>query len=123
MSIPETPSKIKSWAVLGLKIGSFVLILGLVFILGRISVLATLKQADPIEVIYPPLVKTSIPQYNQAGNTAEPESWAFAGSKTGKTYYPKGCSGLSRIKPENRVYFTTATEATSAGYHPSTACN
>ena len=122
MSIPETYSKIKSLIIPALKIGSFVLVLGLVFILGRISALSELKQQIPIEVIYPPLVKTNIPQYNQTGTTNEPESWAFAGSKTGKTYYPKDCSGIARVKPENRVYFTTVDEAVAGGYHLSTTC-
>lgn len=122
MSIPETHSKIKSLATQILKAASFVLILGLVFVLGRISVLSVTNQGEPIEVIYPPLVKTTVPQYNQTGNTNEPEHWAFAGSKTGKTYYSKDCTGLARIKPENRIYFVTAQEALAAGYQLSITC-
>ncbi len=122
MSIPETFIKIKPWGISILKILSIVLILGLVFTLGRISVLSKAQTDEPIEVIYPPLVKTNIPQYKETGNTGEPESWAFAGSKTGKTYYPKDCAGLARVKPENRVYFTTPQQAETAGYHPTTTC-
>lgn len=123
MSIPETLLKIKPLGSIFLKLASLVLILGLVFSLGRISALSAPQTTEPIEVIYPPLVKTTIPHYNETGNTTEPESWVFAGSKTGKTYYPKDCSGLTRVKAENRVYFTTAEEATRAGYHASTACS
>lgn len=122
MSIPETLLKIKPLGIIILKIASLILILGLVFSLGRISALYATQTLDPIEVIYPPLVKTSIPHYNETGNTTEPDSWVFAGSKTGKTYYPKDCTGLTRVKPENRVYFTTATQAATAGYHISTTC-
>ncbi len=122
MSIPETLLKIKPLGIIILKIASLILILGLVFSLGRISALSASQTIDPIEVIYPPLVKTTVPQYKQEGNTAEPELWAFAGSKTGKTYYPKDCTGLARVKPENRIYFTTVTQATTAGYHISTTC-
>ena len=129
MIIPETLLKIKPWALLALKTVSIILVLGLIFDLGRISALSSAQTAQPIEVIYPPLVKTVIPKYQESGssavdqNSTEPtSSWLFAGSKTGKTYYPKDCSGLTRIKPENRVYFTTAQEAAAAGYHPSTAC-
>ena len=123
MSIPETFIKIKPLGIITLKILSIVLILGLVFTLGRISGLSGAQTAEPIQVIYPPLVKTSIPHYNEAGNDEEPASWAFAASKTGKTYYPKDCSSLTRIKPENRVYFTSSQEATIAGYHVSSTCN
>ena len=122
MSIPETLLKIKPLGIIILKIASLILILGLVFSLGRISALSASQTIDPIEVIYPPLVKTSIPHYNETGNTTEPESWAFAGSKTGKTYYPKDCTGLARVKPENRIYFTTSQQAETAGYHPTTTC-
>lgn len=122
MSIPETLLKIKPLGIIILKIASLILILGLVFALGRISALSDQTEAEPLEIIYPPLVKTTIPQYKQAGNSSEPDSWGFAGSKTGKTYYPKGCSGLNRVKPENRVYFTTSNQAELAGYHLSTTC-
>jgi hypothetical protein len=123
MIIPETLLKIKPWGILGLKLASIILILGLIFGLGRISALSASRSSKPIEIIYPPLVKTTIPQYKESGNAIEPDTvWIFAGSKTGKTYYPKDCSGLTRIKPENRVYFTTAKEATDAGYHLSSTC-
>ncbi len=122
MSIPETRSKIKTLAIPLLKIGCFVLIVTLSFILGRISALSSTQTKSPLKIIYPPLVTTNIPLYNTSGTSNEPELWAFAGSKTGKTYYPKDCSGLTRIKPENRVYFMTAQEASDAGYHISTTC-
>jgi hypothetical protein len=122
MSIPETLLKIKPLGVVILKTACLILILGIVFSLGRISGLSVTQTTEPIEVVYPPLVKTSVPQYNQQGNSTEPESWAFAGSKTGKTYYPKDCSSLTRVKPENRVYFSTRDQAVTAGYHASTAC-
>ncbi len=40
----------------------------------------------------------------------------FAGSKNGTKYYAPGCAGLERIKPENRVWFQTAEDATLQGY-------
>ena len=123
MIIPETRLKIKSFVILVLKAFSLVIILGTVFLLGRISVLSSQNQETrPIQVIYPPLVKNDIPKYQEMGNSSEPETWTFAGSKTGKTYYSKGCTGLNRIKPENRVYFITAQDAETAGYHISATC-
>lgn len=123
MSIPETRLKIKSLGITFLKIACICLILGLVFTLGRISALSQKEPTEPIKATYPPLVKTSIPHYSQSGTASEPELWAAAGSKTGKTYYPKGCSGLTRVKPENRVYFSTTQEAEMEGYKKSTGCN
>lgn len=47
---------------------------------------------------------------------------AFVGARNGSVYYPARCSYVSRIKPENRVYFTTADEAESVGRKRSTQC-
>ncbi len=44
------------------------------------------------------------------------------GSKTGKKYYFPWCGGLSRIKPENRVEFASASVAVSSGYTPAKNC-
>ncbi len=129
MIITDTHSKIKSLVIPVLKITCFILILGAVFGIGRISALSETSKTAPIEVIYPPLIKTSVPQYQDKGTApassptiTTPSNWLYAGSKTGKTYYPKDCSGLTRIKPENRVYFITAAEAQAAGYHITTTC-
>ena len=35
----------------------------------------------------------------------------FVASKTGKVYYPLSCKAYNRIKPANRIYFSTETEA------------
>lgn len=46
---------------------------------------------------------------------------AFVASKSGTKYHPStGCSFVDRIKPENRIYFSTEEEAQNAGYEPST---
>ena len=50
-------------------------------------------------------------------------SLPFAGSKTGNVYYPKTCAGFSRIKPENRVYFTTSAQAEASGRTLSKKCS
>lgn len=122
MSIPEPRLKIKSFGVIIIQILCFGLILVIVFILGRISAFSQNQPADPITVIYPPLVTPSKTIYGDPGALSEPSVWAFTGSKTGKTYYPKGCSGVNRIKPENRVYFINQQEAELAGYRRTTTC-
>lgn len=47
---------------------------------------------------------------------------AFAGSKTGKVYYPTGCASVNRIKAENRIYFATVAEAEGSGRTRSAQC-
>ncbi|KKQ88192.1 MAG: hypothetical protein UT09_C0002G0030 [Parcubacteria group bacterium GW2011_GWF2_38_8] len=46
----------------------------------------------------------------------------FFASSRGTKYYSLGCSAGKTIKEENRVYFTTSTEAQEAGYELSSSC-
>lgn len=46
----------------------------------------------------------------------------YVGSKSGTRYYLPTCSGVSRIKEENRVWFATKEEAESRGLLPATNC-
>jgi hypothetical protein len=46
----------------------------------------------------------------------------FTASKSGKNYYPAGCAGINRIKPENRIYFSTEKEAQEKGYVRTLTC-
>ncbi len=43
-------------------------------------------------------------------------------SKTGTVYYLPTCSGVSRIKPENRVTYASAAEAKAKGFAPAKNC-
>ncbi|MFH0830757.1 MAG: hypothetical protein V1895_01725 [Parcubacteria group bacterium] len=44
----------------------------------------------------------------------------FVASSSGTKYHPiEGCSFADRIKPENKIYFSTEQEAQAAGYEPS----
>lgn len=52
----------------------------------------------------------------EASSMLSESSGAFAGSKNGTKYYTPGCAGLERIKPENRIWFTSAEDATLQGY-------
>jgi hypothetical protein len=54
----------------------------------------------------------------QAGST----NGNFVASKNGTKYYTAGCSGASRIKPENQVWFATDASAQAAGYSLSSTC-
>lgn len=46
------------------------------------------------------------------------QSGMFVGSKHGTKYYTPECSGVDRIKEENRIWFKNAQDATLQGYTP-----
>jgi len=48
--------------------------------------------------------------------TIKPITGAFMGSKNGTKYYTPGCSGTTRIKPENYIWFTSVEDAQLQGY-------
>ncbi len=47
----------------------------------------------------------------------------FVAAKSGTKYYPKDCGSANRIKPENKIYFSTEKEAEEKGYSRSATCN
>jgi hypothetical protein len=46
----------------------------------------------------------------------------FVASATGSKYYPQGCAGINRIKPENRVCYASEEEAAKEGLELSKTC-
>lgn len=48
---------------------------------------------------------------------------SFVASKSGKKYYLPWCGGVSRIKEENKIWFTSESEAKKAGYTQANNCN
>ncbi len=54
---------------------------------------------------------------------AEPaKSGAYVASKNGTAYYLPTCSGASRIKDANKIWFATKNDAELAGYHAAANC-
>lgn len=51
-----------------------------------------------------------------------PEEGFVVASKEGSKYHFPWCSGATRIKPENKIIFTSNTEAREAGYEPAANC-
>jgi len=95
------------------------------FFLGRLS--ATTPPKAEFEVYYPAenaifedVSKTPppAPTSAQTGNSRG----GIVASKNGTRYYLPGCSGGSRIKEENKIYFSNEVEARSAGYTKSKTC-
>lgn len=46
----------------------------------------------------------------------------YVASKSGSKYYLPDCSGVKRIKEENKVWFDTVDEAKAEGYEPAKNC-
>ncbi len=63
---------------------------------------------------------SSVSDASGAASKSTPQG-NFVASKSGTKYHPiEGCSFADRIKPENKIYFSTEKEAQAAGYEPST---
>jgi len=131
MSIPELILKIKRRISLTvpLKLGIMAGVLGLFFILGRLSTTSQTSSIPLPQIIYPPLIT---PHFSETKPLPYPEqerdpggteaTWKAVASKTGKVYYTPTCTSFNRIKEENRVYFTEESEAVAAGYSLSSLC-
>lgn len=46
----------------------------------------------------------------------------YVGSKNGTKYHLPWCAGAKQIKEENKVWFSSKTEAEKAGYSPASNC-
>ncbi len=75
------------------------------------------KPAGEVGTITSPITSRAKP------TTASDLTAAYVGSVNGTKYYPIGCSGASRIKPENQILFATMEEAEGSGYTQSTTCS
>jgi hypothetical protein len=97
------------------------------FGLGRLSVS---RGAASIVVHQPPgvpadFIANTVPPQKVAqpqNKAPEVEQGIVTASKNGSVYYPFGCSGASRIKPENRVSFVSEQAAVAAGYRLARTC-
>jgi hypothetical protein len=58
---------------------------------------------------------------NEQGTVVQGQS--FVASKNGSRYYPVDCKSSSRIKPENKIYFSTSDDAQRAGFSLATGCS
>lgn len=127
-SIPDIREKIKSWLenenIIHILMAFIVLLVGLAgFGLGRLS----LVSKEPVKIEYPSniAVNQAVANVGQAQDTVKtPENagGSIVASKNGTKYYLPGCSGASRIKDENKVYFTDEASAKVAGYSIAANC-
>lgn len=110
---------------IGLKISGdlyIVLIIILVgttsFGLGKLS--AYEKNKKPIEIIKTEHILLNDNKKNTT--SSEKSGGEVVASKTGTKYYYPWCSGVSRIKEENKLWFETIDQARSVGLLPASNC-
>jgi len=133
-TIPETIQKIKSfpaWITEKYRlykpyfqpkedvfIAILIILVGLAsFGLGKLSAFETTP--EPVEVI-----PTSVDSQT-LGTAPSIETLAtgtIVASKTGTRYYYPNCSGASRIKDENKVWYATEADAQAAGLKLASGC-
>ena len=94
---------------------SFFLIAIIGFGLGRLSA-AFEAPNDTIRIEEVALPALAGEQALQAGEMR------FVGSKNGTIYHLSSCSGASRIKEENKIWFSSKEEAEGLGYTPAKNC-
>lgn len=123
MSIPNLLNKIKSKISIDNKTLLMIAVIVLVgfssFMLGRLT---EEGENDPILIEN----NTEKIDYNQEKSYNERsvmiENKKFVASKNGTKYYSLGCSGASRIKPENQVWFKDREDAEKSGFTFSSTC-
>lgn len=79
----------------------------------------SLSQAAAAQTALQDPTDTSAPTPISGSNTT---SRAIFGSKNGTKYYWTSCSGASRIKEENKVFWNSEEEARGAGHEKSSTC-
>lgn len=110
------------------------------FSIGRSSVLDT-KRAGELKILDVPIEQVLAGQAAISTDSANSEptfitrnnveaaagfapgsSGMYVGAKSGRTYYLPWCSGVKRIKEENKTWFATRAEAEATGYKPAANC-
>ena len=123
--IAESLKKVKEWYAdnkSDLFIAVIIFFTGLSsFGLGRLSV--DLQSNPPLSVIQPENSPDTlhIPQRAPIGDSKTSDDRVFA-SKSGEVYYYSWCSGATRVKEENKVWFAGSKEAEQAGFHRASGC-
>jgi len=104
-----------------------ILVAFLAFGLGRLSVLESKKPSVELQTIPAgsagaAAVLSSSSGGSESGVPAPDSKVQYVASRNGTKYYFPWCSGVDRIKEENKVWFETKENAQKAGYTPSSTC-
>jgi hypothetical protein len=66
--------------------------------------------------------EASVSKVTQEKAVVPKEGGGYVASKSGTRYYLPWCSGVSRIKEENKIWFATKEEAEARGLTPAKNC-
>lgn len=138
MSIKDFNEKIKSFLLKtkentyneekGLLIKNDLFIIILIFLvslasfgLGKLSSLE--KKKVPISILNKQeKTYASVLNSLKTNTDKDSEKAVIVASKTGKKYYYSWCSGVNRIKEENKIWFNSTEEARARGLTPASGC-
>jgi hypothetical protein len=95
-------------------LGKLILALLLSYSLGSLSMLD--KHREPVKITY------TEPEIVQIEEDEGEGGKSLVASKNGTKFYYIWCSGVARIKDENKVYFNTKNEALNKGFSPAKNC-
>jgi uncharacterized protein YpmB len=116
---------------IALLIISAILIGGSAYFIGKIQ--NSESQSNAIQIVYPDAIAVTkniinTPNQDQVeasiNSVIETKSQIgkIIASKNGKRYYYESCTGVNRIKPENRIYFDTKEQAEAKGLTLASGC-
>lgn len=126
-SIKEKPNKIKeikTFLFKNDKVFYFILILLVSFssfALGKLSALEK-KNGGEIALCGRENFAASVISATENNPVANLKTGKYVASKNSDKYHAPWCSGASRIKEENQIWFQTKEEAEQAGYSPASNC-
>ena len=135
--LPQLIEKVKKWAGdnrADLFTSAMIFLIGIAsFGLGRLSVSLPMKELisleSPASAEGQPADISSALDSAPASLESSPspvqtasKNGSFVASKSGSVYYAMWCSGVSRIREENKVWFQTKEEAKAQGYRPAKNC-
>lgn len=92
---------------------SFCLILLTVLFVGSFQLWTIQASREEVKFVEAP---------ESASMTASALPDMFVASRKGKNYYYPWCSGASRLKESNKIWFKSAKEAEAAGYKLASGC-
>ncbi len=97
---------------------ALIIIFSAFIIFGLINLYGIRKEKMPITIGS----STTLGVKNLTGAANSQTEKMFVASKNGAKYYYPWCGGVSRIKEENKVWFSTKEQAEKAGLTPAANC-
>lgn len=103
----------------GIRVGIGIILMCNIYVLGYLS---GSDRNQPKLMIFEPKTMHSTEVKNEFEAEDKKPTKSLVASKSGTKVYFVWCSGVSRIKPENKVYFDSLDEALKEGYKPAQNC-